>query len=352
MKWIALILMLSASLFCSCKHSKIETFKEFPTVQYLYGSIIKTPSVFNQVMEIVVLDDILIAFDGKSDKFFHVFEMPELNYLGSKISKGRGPLEETFIDPFFRRTGKNQILYRPDSKVKTLGYNILNNEFELVNEVSIPEEILEIQQVFRIGDTFYCWDYFSESKVEFLSFRKDSESVLSFGTLIPVYKDLKGIEFNQALFARIVTVKPDNELFAVVYDKFPILRIYQARNGSLIKEIRLENNQAFPRALIDKNSSEADFDLVMQNYRKIKSTNNYIYALYIGKTIGEIRQKNIGLSDFSNEIHIWDWSGNPIKRVLLDREIFSFDISHDEKHLIASSIISADEFYQYTLIWD
>jgi len=352
MKRVILVYMLIACFSYGCRQEKVEVFKDFPTVSNLNAYIIKTPPVFNGVMELVMLDDVLIAFDGMSDKFFHVFGSANLNYIGSYFSQGRGPFEETFIDPYFRRTNKNTIIYRTDSKVKTFRYDAVAKEFELINETEIPEEILEMQQVFFIDDTFYCWDYFSESKVEFIGFREGSGSVFSFGTFVPEYKELQGIEYNQALFARILTVKPDQKQFAVVYDKFPILRIYETRKGRLLKEVRYENNQTFPMALIDKNPSRNDFDLVMQNYRKIKSTNTYIYALYIGKSTGEIKQRSKVLGDFSNEIHVWNWAGEPVKRILLDRDIFSFEVSPDDNALIASSINSSDELYHYTLSWD
>lgn len=330
----------------------METFKEFPTVSKLNAHIIKTPPVLNKVLELVMLDDVLIAFDGSSDKFLHVFCSTNLYYIGSHFSKGRGPFEETFIDPFIRRTNKNTIMYRTDTKVKTFRYVPANKEFEPINETKIPEEILQLQQVFFINDTYFGWDYFSESKIEFIGFREGSGSVFSFGALVPEFKELRGVEYNQALFARIVSVKPDKKFFAVVYDKFPILRIYETRNGKLHREIRFDNNQPFPMALIKENPSRNDLDLVVQNYRKIKSTNSYIYALYIGRSTGDIRQKSKVLDDFSNEIHVWNWDGEPVKRIFLDRNIFSFEVSSDDKTLFASSINSRDELFKYSLSWD
>lgn len=84
----------------------------------------------------------------------------------------------------------------------------------------------------------------------------------------------------------------------------------------------------------------------MQNYRKIKSSNRYIYALYIGKTSREI---SVGLEDFSNEIHVWNWSGKPVAKILLDRKIFSFDVDANDRYLICASLNSLDELYKYYL---
>ncbi|MEA1875738.1 MAG: BF3164 family lipoprotein [Bacteroidota bacterium] len=137
-------------------------------------------------------------------------------------------------------------------------------------------------------------------------------------------------------------------IFAAAYDKFPFLRIYQ-KNGDLLYESRYLNGQEFPLALVNPNSSQKSFGQIMQNYRKIKSTTEYIYALYIGKTTSEMTKEGVGLDDFSNEIHVWDWLGNPIQKILLDRNIFSFCVANNNKYLICSSLNSIDKLYKYKL---
>lgn len=102
---------------------------------------------------------------------------------------------------------------------------------------------------------------------------------------------------------------------------------------------------------MSSNPNKSDADRVMQNYRKIKATNCYIYGLYCGKTIGEnnIRFNEEGLNDTSNEIHVWDWNGNPVMKILLDEQIFSFCVSPDDSYIICTSLNSKNNFYKYEL---
>ena len=111
-------------------------------------------------------------------------------------------------------------------------------------------------------------------------------------------------------------------------------------------DIRLENNQSFPIALLQSEPSPSNVKNIVQNYRMIRSTNEFIYALYIGKKEGDLAP---GLNDFSDELHIWDWNGTPKARLKLDKKIFSFDVDKNNNYLICSSLESLDAFYKYTI---
>ncbi len=74
-----------------------------------------------------------------------------------------------------------------------------------------------------------------------------------------------------------------------------------------------------------------------KNLRKsfIHSTcsSKYLYNLYTGK---EMKRKS---KDFrqSNKVFVFDWEGNPIKTIMLDREVSSIAIDEDREVLYASS---------------
>src|SRR5690606_2836991 len=58
-------------------------------------------------------------------------------------------------------------------------------------------------------------------------------------------------------------------------------------------------------------------------------TNKYIYLLYSGKL-------NLVVNpNFGRIIYVYDWDGNPIKEIVLDRDIMSLTVSEDDKTLYA-----------------
>jgi hypothetical protein len=229
--------------------------------------------------------------------------------------------------------------------VKIINFNLETNEMDLMEKIDIPTELIDIWHIFKLEDNIIGCNLSHETIKEFVGFNTKTKEDFDFGAEFPkVEKKMDG-NYRNILFAKTTISKPDGSAFASVYDKFPILRIY-SKDGILKKEIRYKNNQLFPNALIENDPSEHSLKNIMQNYRKIKSSNKYIYALYIGKTTEEI---DIGLNDFSNEIHVWDWNGKPIAKILLDKKIFSFDIDNKDQYLIGASLNSLDELYKYNL---
>jgi len=61
------------------------------------------------------------------------------------------------------------------------------------------------------------------------------------------------------------------------------------------------------------------------------STNNYIYLLYSNKAIGD----NINNAFHSNQVLVFDWSGNPVTRLLLDIEVSQIAVSENDEYLFA-----------------
>lgn len=345
MKYIFLLSCLLIN--CTNKNILIE-FEKFPKEMVLNSKEIIAPDIFFMTSDMVVSDSFLIALDIKSDKFFHVFKLPEFNYLGGFIGRGNGPGEEFMIMPFFMILKDNNFMYQTINSVKIVKFNYLENKIEIIKKINLPDELLDLMASFMLNDCIYGYVYYRESNNEFLEYNTKNNNVSDFGPEFPEVEREIPLEKRLILFNKITTVKPDKSLFASVYDKFPIMRIY-SKEGSLIKETRYKNRQIFPKALIETNPLESDKKKIMQNYRNIKSTNKYIYALYLGKTSEEIDKGGESADEFSNEIHVWDWEGNPIAKIVLDQKIFSCSISPDDSFIIATSMNYQNKLFKYSL---
>ncbi|MBW6536248.1 MAG: TolB-like 6-bladed beta-propeller domain-containing protein [Mariniphaga sp.] len=350
--YIVVTICLTSFLFsCTTNENSIKVFNEFPQEYKLKSTEVNTPSILYMVGEIELLDSVLIAMDLQFDKIFHVFKLPDINYLGSYIRRGRGPNEETFIDPYFRQIQGNSFIYYNSISIKIAKFDSDSSKIIIAENYNLPGKLMDLQCPFILNNQIIGWNPYGESNKEFLSYDLISKEINPFGAKNLEFEYRIRISIDKWLFAKIVSIKPDKSQFAVVYDKFPILRIYK-ENGELQNEIRYINEQIFPKALISKNASKSELNQITQNYRKIKTTDKYIYALYIGKTNKELNIDGYGLDDFSNEIHVWDWSGNPVAKVSLDKNYFSFCVTRDDKYLICSSLGSISSFYKYSLPWE
>jgi hypothetical protein len=335
---------------CSTKNqNEWNTFDDFPVTINLSTQKIHTEPVLYSVGGMVLLDSVLITVDLKADTFFRVFKLPLFEHIGGFVAKGQGPNEETFIDPFIKPIFENKFLFQGLTSMNLAKFNNYTNNLEIVKRIDLPSSLMLLNDAIILGDSVignrpaFFEDDANES---FIGYHIVDNKFFEFGGKFPFVKKNLDPSFNNDFFGNYLTIKPDGSAFASVYYFFPILRIYN-RNGKIINEVRFNNGQRFPYAFIEKEPTMSDRMEVMQNYFSIKSTNNFIYAMYIGKKEGEMEEG--WPNNRSNEIHVWDWDGNPIKRILLDKKIFAFDVEKNDKFLIASSLESLDAFFKYDL---
>lgn len=321
--------------------------KEFPQTKGLSCYEIQTPPVLLSPVGLLLTDSAVITLDLRADTLFRVFKMPQYEYIGGLIRRGQGPGEETFVDPYMQRFSDNKFMYRSQESVKFMNYNTQSRRIEQTEEVRLPDDLFDYYHIFPLADSLIGVKVDKGSRKEFISFNYKNNMISDFGEDFPHFgKDIKITDDDKPrLFAKANTIKPDGTAFACVYDKFPIMRIY-SNTGKLQKEVRLDNGQPFPTALTKKEAAASEVENMVQDYRMIKSTDRYIFALYIGKKSKELSP---GLNDFSNIIHVWDWDGNPIAELKLDKSIFTFDVCKDNAFLIASSLERMDALYQYKL---
>ncbi len=338
-------------LFFGCSQNNVNEFDKFLNEYYLESFEVKTPLQQNMIGELVLLDSVLVAMDLQGNYIFHVFKFPEIVYIDSEIRRGHGPNEEFFVNPYFRKIYKNKFMYQNTNSIQIAHFDIDSSKIVFEKKINLPGKLMNLQSPFIIDDLVIGWEQNAQTDKEFLSYNPNRIiKVDTFGVEnIDIGHKISSPKF-KFIYAKIESVKPDKSLFAVTYDKFPILRIYD-KNGNLISERRFNNGQKFPKELLKKKPNASKLKKITQNYRKIKTTDMYIYSLYIGKTNDELGIEGSGIDDFTNEIHVWDWEGNPIARILLDKKIFSFEVTPDDKYFICSSLKSMDAFYKYTLPW-
>ena len=150
------------------------------------------------------------------------------------------------------------------------------------------------------------------------------------------------------LFSKALINKNDGSMFAVLYDKIPLLRIF-TKDGELRKELLLKNGQNSPLAYLNEKLNESELNELTLNYLKVKATNNFIYGLYSGKTHAELRTSERRVSDYGYYIHVWDWDGNPIAEYELPDPVFGFAVTNDDKHVFCSSLLEDDKLYMFDL---
>jgi hypothetical protein len=329
------------------RNKDFTTISQFPEVEELSHEFIPTSHVLYTPTGLLLLDSAVIVQDLKSDTIFQVFKLPLFEYVGGFVKRGGGPDEEIFVDPFMQRIEDNQFMYRNITGIKVLKYDPSTDSIHTVKDIKLDTELTDLFHVFALNNHIIGVRADVATNKEFISYDPQTQKIDDFGDDYPILDGNVEITDKDKiqLFAKTNTVKPDGTAFASVYDKFPILRIFSSI-GKLQKDIRLDNNQRFPYALIKQEPTLDEVNEMMQNYRMVKSTNHFIYALYVGQ---ETKYLSPGLNNLSNIIHVWDWEGNPIMELKLDKKIFTFDVSPSDEFLICSSLEQIDGLYKYKL---
>lgn len=103
-----------------------------------------------------------------------------------------------------------------------------------------------------------------------------------------------------------------------------------------------------------KEAPDGNYELLKNSGKRlaIDVDEDAIYVLMIEKNLYGKTPKNYMESQYGNEIQVYDWDGNPIRRIALDKVGSSIKISADKKNLYLFSEnpkTKADEIWMYNL---
>ena len=103
-----------------------------------------------------------------------------------------------------------------------------------------------------------------------------------------------------------------------------------------------------------KEAPDGNYELLKNSGKRlaIDVDENAIYVLMIEKNLYGKTPKNYMESQYGNEIQVYDWDGNPIRRIALDKVGSSIKISADKKKLYLFSEnpkTKVDEIWMYNL---
>lgn len=202
------------------------------------------------------------------------------------------------------------------------------------SSIKLPSELKHSSDFFKLRDTLFFSNSDDYSKFDFKGFCVKNFSVFDFGEIIftksPKYK--KEVLFDLGM--KHSTVKPDKSKIATIYQSTAALRIYSTSTWKIANEWYV--------------------DIKPIQYSSIRSTSKFIYALFTDTQPPDLkwdgsRWRN---NDVADEIHIWDWDGNFVMKLKLNRLVFSFDITPDNKKIVALSATDTKHLLVADIPWN
>ena len=355
MKTPSLILFVLIFLIInSCKSPSVQ-YSEFLTMKNIQFDEHEVSVLLGMPMDMLIMNDLVIVLDHQTDRFFHVFSKDSFNHLGSFIGKGRGPGEEVDIYPFFKVHANNEILYQSDYDLKVAKIIMSDNSIDLVihNKFDLPVAMREGVDFFLVNNIIFNSNYLDTASRDFSVYDMETGQVSEWGE--PYYFSDKSVPRNMLPFhnAKLTTVNSKENLIASVFNQFPLLRIYSLETEQMIKELQM-SDASHNREVMLTGQGKPGTGGMINYYHHIKSTEEYIYALYGGFSVMDHFKEGEEPYpfDWSKEVHIWKWDGTPVMKLILDRPVTSFDVTPDNKRIIATSFVDTDKLFEAIIPWD
>lgn len=255
------------------------------------------------------------------------------------ISKGRGPGE---ILSSFSSGFTNNYFYVHDLALKKIiraksEAILLPNKDSLIFDEFRFKTHTGIRIAFTDNSNYYAVENLSsEFKIAEMDMVLDT-TIAEFGEFKQIPDDLP-IEVLKQAYSPHIFLKPSGDKLVLAYRHTDVIEIYNTKTKTNIAIQGPDNYEpsyvigSNNRGFFSKSTDETKIAFVSG-----KATDKYIYLGYSGipKKAGKEKW------GFCKYIYVYDWEGNPIKKMTLNNEgIMSFAISEEQKKIFAFDMFS------------
>lgn len=296
---------------------------------------IKFKNVFNYPKSpptsLHVLDSTIIIFSSfnKTDSYFYNYSLHNNQLSNGYVKRGRGPNEA--LGGFFSGTYGNT-LWLFDITLKKI--ITLNKNKALINPQTVNFN------EYSINDNYYMISFIDSLKYvsvgNIKSSTKASEIDLIQSKKIHDYGEFYNIPESLPLdavkdaYTPFVFSKPNGEKIVLAYRHTDVIEIYNLLDN---KKTAIKGIEQFDVDFVVRNRKNHHFMGRTENTRMAFIngcvTDKYIYMIYSGRYT---KDEN---SDYGNSIYVYDWDGNPVKKLNLDRDIFTIGVSNNDESLFS-----------------
>ena len=243
--------------------------------------------------------------------------------VNTTVAVGRG-LNEVMSLFFMGQIKNKNVIYCYDGQM----YHVVRfyNIDSLINKkYPIPEKIIDLgtneNSVLALfnENLFLTKDIGGNEKVQIV--KSDKTVIKKVGQYNLSLNEINKYYINSA-FSRKATIKPDNKRFALAYTKTDVLEIYDTSGIQLFAGHGPDNFNLYkfePEKQKDIDTYTSIFNKSRYAYKKIQSTDEFIFALYSGKIL-----KDEGPKFESYYLLIFDWTGKPNKAYKFSVPVSSF----------------------------
>lgn len=318
-----------------------KTINDFPKTDTLTGDTISIDNFGANTIH--VIDSFMIFAGGRLDTFYTVCSKYDYTHLGNYIPQGRGQSELSGISfPLFNQTDTSGAkIFLQDRE------NLTIKTFNITQSVKAGQTIFDnrtidiknlpgLKALYPLNDTLLFLHYFNYKN------NKECYALLNANTLIPLYTDTV---YNNSLSSRgniflwntFGSINHNKKRYVTAMQFFNQINIYDYNTRKAITIIPYNNQTQLTEV------EETLMPEKMEYYEDLISTDTQIWALYANQNRKDWATKE----NISTEIHIFDWEGNPIKKLILPQKINK--IALDEEQNLLYGMTSSEQVYKYPI---
>lgn len=270
------------------------------------------------LMDAAVNDGMVVLYDIKADSVVARFGKRgsgPLEFLGIPESSIYNPMDATVLE-----------LYDWGSK-KLLGLTlhsiIEGGALEKAYEYVIPPQLVNAQYAgFAGNEQLYAYGTLSEGVFALFDLQSEKAQYFPF---IPEPDSRFTTQDRSWYYSSKAVINPELGRVAVAMSRFNQLLIYDMEGNA---QVAVRSKRFEPRHSSDRNTP--------YYYTYIEATSDYIFTVWLGFDERNM-ERNIRRGRMpSSEIRVFDWDGNPVKRISLAGSFISmFTIDEHNQRIIA-----------------
>lgn len=361
MKYILYISCIIIFFFSCNKETDIKYFngdivfyEESNVIENLKGEKIIFDDIYTG--EMIIHDSLAFFVSSKYPGYLlSIFNINNGHHIGNYLNKGNGPddfLAVNIMNHVFQENNCSNIWLYAYNEQKIIELN--------VNKVLIGEN-LPLDTIFN-----FSWSDYHMAPFNYL-FRLNKDKVIAKVPLESLFNNgkeftppkYKIIDFNTKkeskeyiLYSETIEKKTENQPLSMYYlstDQIrPDLQKIAISMG-LLSQINILDLESGELKCVRKINTPSFSEIIKKDiqdykiyYKSTSTDNNFIYSLYVNK---DFNLKNI---PSSNEVHIFDWEGNFIKKIILDQYIDKIRLD-SKRNILYGKSEKNDNIYRFYL---
>lgn len=281
-----------------------------------------------------VVDTFLVGFKGTGiDHFFEIYSLPNLHYLGKYILAGRGPNELLTLQYHnqFQKKGEEITMWISDAAVnRRILFNLTKSLQEQKTVFDTVIYIPSFNCCFNQNDTLMSLFKYDGTNCKHILYNLERQTIESERFM---FKDFPALPDLKSIFGGYLAIDPRGDKCVMAMSDVNQIGIFS-------NDLKECFSISYGEPIDIWSVLNTPDSLRIWYYSSVYCSSNYIYGLYINR-----EARYWGEHDGCVQIHMFNYVGEPIARLVIPNDIVFFAV--DEEHKYIYGVKRNEEVFRY-----